>query len=94
MISSPAVEQASDAQAECRHHWVIDSARGPTSWGFCRRCAATREFANSCPGAVWENGTLSDILRTSPTSSLWWERLQPLSLVSENEAQSVAVDAC
>jgi len=94
MISSPAVGEASDAQAECRHHWVIDSARGPTSWGFCRRCAATREFANSCPGAVWENGTLSDILRTSPTSSLWWERLRPLSLVSEDEAQSVGVDAC
>ena len=94
MINAIAVGEDPGAQAECRHHWVIDSARGPTSWGFCRRCAATREFANSCPGVGLENGTLSDILRTLPASSLWWERLQPLSLVSEDEAQSVGVDAC
>jgi len=94
MDSSIIVTEESDSQPECQHHWVIDSARGPTSWGFCRRCSATREFTNSCPGVVWEDGALSDILRTSSASSLWWQRLQPLSVVSEDETQSVGVDAC
>lgn len=94
MVNVTAVDDTSDAKDECQHHWVIDSARGPTSWGFCRRCAATREFANSCPGVMWEDGALSDILRTSTASSLWWKRLQPLSVVSEDSANKVGADAC
>jgi hypothetical protein len=94
MINATAVGEEPGTQSECRHHWVIDSAHGPTSRGFCRRCAATREFSNSCPGAVWESGALSDILRTSPASPLWWERLQSLRLAPEDEAQRVGVDAC
>lgn len=94
MVSVTAVESDTGAKDECQHHWVIDSARGPTSWGFCRRCAATREFTNSCPGVVWETTALSDILQTSPASSPWWERMQPLSLASEDAADRVGVDAC
>jgi len=94
MVSVTAVGDPPDAENECQHHWVIDSACGPTSWGFCRRCAATREFANSCPGVVWEDTALSDILRTSPTSSLWWERLRPLSLASGDGADRVEAEVC
>jgi hypothetical protein len=94
MLESTAVNEEQGSQPECQHHWVIDSARGPTSWGFCRRCSATREFTNSCAGVVWEDGALSDILRTSSASSLWWERLQPLRVAPQDETQSVGVDAC
>jgi len=94
MVSDTTIGDAPEAKDECQHHWVIDSARGPTSWGFCRRCAATREFANSCAGVLWEDGTLSDILRTSPASSLWWERLQPLNLASKDGADKVGADVC
>ena len=31
---------------ECRHHWLIDSVRGPTSLGRCQYCAAERSFLN------------------------------------------------
>jgi hypothetical protein len=94
MTNSIAVSDEADSQPECQHHWVIDSARGPTSWGFCRRCSATREFTNSCPGVVWEDGALSDILRTSSASSLWWQKLQPLRVATQDETQSVGADAC
>jgi hypothetical protein len=77
MVSGVAVEKALDAQAGCRHHWIIDNAHGPTSWGTCKRCAARREFRNSCPGMVWEERTVSDSLQSSPPYSLWWERLRP-----------------
>jgi hypothetical protein len=94
MTNSITVSDELGSQPECQHHWVIDSARGPTSWGFCRRCSATREFTNSCPGVIWEDGALSDILRTSSASSLWWQKLQPLRVATEDETQSVGVDAC
>ena len=33
----------------CAHHWIIDTAVGPTSRGVCSDCGAVREFANSPP---------------------------------------------
>ena len=31
----------------CRHHWVIEPARGHFSRGQCRHCFAVRVFENS-----------------------------------------------
>jgi hypothetical protein len=31
---------------ECNHHWVIDSAEGPTSRGRCKLCGSERSFLN------------------------------------------------
>ena len=31
----------------CRHHWLIESAEGPTSMGVCQFCHEAREFKNS-----------------------------------------------
>jgi hypothetical protein len=31
---------------ECSHHWVIDSAEGPTSQGRCKLCGTERSFSN------------------------------------------------
>ena len=41
----------------CRHHWVIETADGPTSKGRCRRCHETKDFQNGTPdgNAIWGN---------------------------------------
>lgn len=31
----------------CCHHWIIESANGPVSEGFCMKCEEKREFRNS-----------------------------------------------
>jgi len=93
MVSGVALEKTLDAQAECRHHWMIDTAHGPTSWGTCRRCATRREFRNSCPGVEWER-SVSDSLRSSSTYPLWWEQLRPLRIVSAAELERAEVEAC
>ena len=31
----------------CKHHWVIEAANGPVSWGECQICHEGREFQNS-----------------------------------------------
>lgn len=35
--------------ATCKHHWIIDTAAGPTSRGVCERCGVEQSFANSLP---------------------------------------------
>jgi len=30
----------------CRHHWIIQTPTGATSWGQCKFCNGRREFAN------------------------------------------------
>jgi len=32
---------------ECKHYWIIEGAKGPTSRGVCKYCGAEREFQNS-----------------------------------------------
>ena len=39
---------------DCRHYWVIDSPKGPTSLGVCRFCGAEKEFQNFMPELMWE----------------------------------------
>ena len=33
--------------AQCAHHWLIETAAGPASKGVCRLCGEEREFSNS-----------------------------------------------
>ncbi len=40
------------ARGECRHHWIIESHRGPISRGVCKLCGAVREFMNYVPYTV------------------------------------------
>lgn len=37
------------AMVGCRHHWVIESARGPVSHGICKVCGLEKDFYNSAP---------------------------------------------
>ena len=54
VIEKDLVENASaqvglEEQTEpaCRHHWVIEPANGPVSWGECQICHEGKEFQNS-----------------------------------------------
>jgi hypothetical protein len=40
------------AEPTCRHHWVIESAQGPISWGECQICHEGKEFTNSIINAA------------------------------------------
>lgn len=46
---------------QCRHHWVIDTPRGATSWGVCKVCGAKKEFPNSASDSLYEGGSGSGI---------------------------------
>jgi hypothetical protein len=63
--ASAVQEREAPAVAECRHHWLIESPHGATSWGMCKLCGARREFSNSASDAIWDGeGVLS--ARDSP----------------------------
>jgi len=52
---------AATAEAQCRHHWLIESPRGVTSMGNCKLCGAEREFRNSAGDRLWEEEPLSEL---------------------------------
>jgi hypothetical protein len=39
----------------CQHHWIIETPRGATSHGRCKRCGEEREFRNSATDHLWED---------------------------------------
>ena len=39
------------AEPACKHHWVIETANGPVSWGECQICHEGKEFQNSITDA-------------------------------------------
>jgi len=53
----PAVpEPEIDSEAPtCQHHWLIETPRGATSHGRCKRCGEEREFRNSATDHLWED---------------------------------------
>ena len=40
-------------EARCPHHWVIETANGPSSKGVCQICGEDREFQNSIETEPW-----------------------------------------
>ena len=49
LVENVAVKAVAEEPAEpvCRHHWVIETANGPISWGVCQICHEGKEFKNS-----------------------------------------------
>ncbi len=43
----------------CQHHWLIETPRGATSCGRCKRCGEEREFRNSASDHLWEDDSKS-----------------------------------
>jgi hypothetical protein len=62
-MSRTGVNQAgvAPAEAQCRHHWLIESPHGPTSMGNCKLCGTQREFRNSAGDRLWEEEPLSEL---------------------------------
>jgi len=46
MESTIQIERPPEAASNCKHHWLIESANGPTSHARCKTCRAEREFYN------------------------------------------------
>ena len=49
LVETNAVTVVAEGPAEpaCKHHWVIETANGPVSWGECQICQEGKEFQNS-----------------------------------------------
>ncbi len=47
------IEETVEEKTEptCRHHWFIEPANGPISWGECQICHEGKEFKNSITDA-------------------------------------------
>jgi len=59
MTQGLAVEELeAPAEPQCRHHWLIETPHGATSWGTCKHCGTRREFSNSAPDAFWEGPSI------------------------------------
>ena len=57
--------QAQTSAATCVHHWLIDAPSGRESTGVCKRCGATKHFANSTENVMWDqSNTLRNSLRS------------------------------
>jgi hypothetical protein len=42
----------------CVHHWIIQSAKGETSLGYCQKCFRVKEFCNFTSEPNWSNQQL------------------------------------
>ena len=45
-VQSPEISSTGE-KATCCHHWIIETADGPVSLGYCQFCFETKEFKNS-----------------------------------------------
>ena len=46
-------------QAQCIHHWLIESPRGALSKGRCKLCGLERDFRNSSNDYIWDDDSSS-----------------------------------
>jgi len=51
----------STAEAQCVHHWVIDSPAGSTSTGVCRVCGERRVFSNYVSDFIFEGDSAESL---------------------------------
>ena len=66
MADTSTAKQTTTTQANCVHHWIIESPSGRESRGVCRNCGKAKNFANSTENVMWEQtNTLRNDLRSS-----------------------------
>jgi hypothetical protein len=53
VVAEPVIEEPT--KPTCTHHWVIETAHGPVSWGVCQVCREGKEFQNSIGEIEREN---------------------------------------
>ena len=49
-------EGSTAEETPCQHHWIMETATGPTIKGVCLRCGMEKEFPNSGEAATWARG--------------------------------------
>lgn len=62
MVERKITVNPTEEQQNCVHHWLIDTAAGPTSMGQCQHCGLTREYKNvveSWEFGKWNQGWLN-----------------------------------
>tara|TARA_Y100000310_G_scaffold333905_2_gene412429 strand:+ start:3009 stop:3413 length:405 start_codon:yes stop_codon:yes gene_type:complete len=53
--------------ALCVHHWIIDTAQGPLSKGYCKKCGEVQEFKNHIVESVWhDKSAIEEAERRNP----------------------------
>jgi len=68
--STTQTETKPAAKGNCVHHWLIETPNGRESTGTCKRCGASKSFANSTEQVMWEQtNTLRNDLARSHRSS-------------------------
>lgn len=70
-------------EQSCRHHWIIDDAKSPTSKGVCKKCGEVRKD--------FDNGTqFADHARWNRTETMETrEYLQPAKFRMHDGAPSL-----
>jgi len=58
-------------KAKCKHYWIIESPKGPTSRGVCKYCGAKKEFSNYTPHSSWDEdrSTPNELAGSTPLGS-------------------------
>ena len=84
MGKATAIEERAPALAAptCQHHWLIESPRGATSMGRCKRCGEEREFRNSASDHLWEDD--------SGTGYRPWRRGRAVRTVADDDEVAAA----
>jgi hypothetical protein len=54
-VDSKSEQKQATSAPTCQHHWIIETPRGATSTGRCKRCGEEREFRNSANDHLWED---------------------------------------
>ena len=74
---------------DCIHHWVIETANGPTSQGVCAVCGSSREFCNSMGESVEQKKHLNLKSKDDEPSNARtpWMNLWPSSHIQDNKSK-------
>jgi hypothetical protein len=58
-------------KAKCKHYWIIESPKGPTSRGVCKYCGAKKEFGNYTHHSSWDEdrSTPDELSSSTPLGS-------------------------
>ena len=77
--------QEIESDGGCRHYWLIESANGPTSTGFCKYCGVERVFHNSPPEYAFSKRQVDkSVTPVTPPRKVNAERKSPETVSVKN----------
>ena len=69
-ISKETATSKESATSQCRHYWLIESSKGPTSKGVCKFCGMKRDFNNYWSETPPESDTRVSRTRTAEATNV------------------------